>query len=154
MVPLTGCAASTPLVFTQAVGPARIVAVKKAPSGELLVYSGWERFDTLDTDHQKHTPYTLRSAEQSKPIHVINSRGSFGEEPEAVALPPGRYIVEAVATNLGRVHVPVVIREGERTVVYLDGESGPSASGKEREANWVRRPDGSIVGWADTTGTK
>src|SRR4051812_42183295 len=84
MVPLTGCAASNPLVIIQAVGPARIVAVKKAPSGELLVYSGWERFDTLDADHPKHTPYTLRSAEQSKPIHVINRRGSFGEEPVAV----------------------------------------------------------------------
>jgi hypothetical protein len=100
----------------------------------------------MDTDHQKHTAYTLRSELGGPVTRVRNQRGSFGEDPDVLALAPGHYWVEARATNAGAVRVPVVICRGETTAVYLDGSTAPASSSADSAA-WVRQADGRIVGW-------
>jgi len=62
--------------------------------------------------------------------------------------------VEARATNLGPVQIPVIIREGQTTVVYLDGVNGPLASWQVSETSWVRQPNGFIVGWRDNANAR
>jgi hypothetical protein len=149
---VSGCVAGKPLVLTQSVGPRAVVEAREASRGELVVYSAWDRFDTLDSEHRKHTAYTVRG-EGGDVLHIQNRRGSFGEDPETVALAPGKYWVEARATNVGPVRVPVMIREGGETVVYLDGVTAPPAPWRAQETNWIRQPNGLIVGWADTAST-
>ena len=116
--------------------------------GSLIVYSAWDRFDTLDAEHLKHTAYTVRSEQGTPVLHVRNRRGSFESDPQLVSLAPGRYRIEARATNVGPIKLPVVIRKGETTVVYLDGTTGPAAAAAPG-TNWIRQPNGSIVGRRD-----
>jgi hypothetical protein len=116
--------------------------------GSLIVYSAWDRFDTLDAEHLKHTSYTVSSEQGTQVIHVRNRQGSFEGDPQAVSLAPGRYWIEARATNVGPLKLLVVIRQGETTVVYLDGTTGPTAAAAPG-TNWVRQPSGLIVGWSD-----
>jgi hypothetical protein len=153
LVLLSGCVASHPLVISEPIGPAQAVLHKEHQTGELIVYSSWTRFDTLDSEHRKHSPYLVEQQGGTNIVRVNNRRGTFGEEPEAVPLAPGHYLVKARATNVGRVEVPVIIREGETTVVYLDGITAPSAIGQQ-DTNWVRQPNGRIVGWGDTASAK
>ena len=145
---LIGCAAPQPLVMHEAVGPVQAITQPPARSGKLVVYSAWDRFDTLDAEHPKHTPYTVRSDQGSAVARVRNQAGSFGHEPSAVSLAPGRYWVEGRATNVGSIRVPVVVRRGQTTVVYLDATTAPAGLG-QNEMSWVRQPSGRVVGWKD-----
>ena len=124
---LTGCAEPKPRVAYGPVGPSFRSASGSGP-GRLIVYSAWDRFDTLDAEHRRHTPYTVSSSSSdSGPpslVKVRNQQGSFGEDPDVVTLPAGQYSVLARATNVGRVQVPVIIQPGQTTILYLDG-SGP-----------------------------
>jgi hypothetical protein len=124
---LTGCAEPKPTVAYGPVGPAFRSSPGSGP-GKLIVYSAWDRFDTLDAEHRRHTPYTVSSSPTdsgaSSLVKVRNQQGSFGEDPDVVTLPAGQYWVQARVTNVGRVQVPVIIQAGQTTIVYLDG-SGP-----------------------------
>jgi hypothetical protein len=143
-----GCAGREPLVIREPVGPAQPVALSTGSSGSLVVYSGWDRLDTLDSEHPKHTPYSVHSETDGVVAQVSNHSGSFGQDPSVVSLAPGRYWVHTRGTNVGLVRVPVTVRAGQRTVVYLDGSTAPVESWRG-ETNWLRQPNGLIVGWRD-----
>ena|ERR1039458_3827673 len=69
------------------------------------------------------------------------------EPPTRVSLPPGLYTIKAEGGQYGWVNVPVVIKSGHTTPVYLDGDRhsiDPLAS----QNNVVRLPNGEIIGWA------
>ena len=144
----SGCSSPKPLVLHDSVGPARTAAPAAGGAGSLVVYSAWDRFDTLDAEHPKHTPYTVRSERDGTVAHVHNQTGTFGQDPISVSLPAGHYSLQARATNVGPVRIPVVIRSGQTTVVYLDGSTAPAEAWRA-EADWLRQPNGLIVGWKD-----
>lgn len=98
-----------------------------------------------------HTAYTIFSGDGKVFRRVTNQRGPFFEEPVGVSLPAGRYKVEARATNNGLVSIPVVIKEGMTTVVYLDGEALPEDLSETDDSDWIRLPNGQIAGHRATT---
>jgi hypothetical protein len=147
----SGCSTQQRLVLDQPVGPAHSVNTIASGQGCLVVYSAWDRFDTMDSQHPKHTPYAVMTDTGRAVAHVRNQAGSFGQQPTAINLPPGRYWVQARARNVGPVRLPIVIREGRSTSVYLDGTSAPEAAAAE-EHQWIRQPNGLIVGWKDNEG--
>jgi hypothetical protein len=114
----------------------------------LVVYSGWDRLDTLDSYHPKHTPYVVLDANGKTLLQVQNRTGSFGQQPAQVELAPGKYTLEAEGTNLGLIRLPVVVRRGRTTRVYLDGTDAPLNLGAA-DADWVQAPNGMALGWKD-----
>jgi hypothetical protein len=80
---------------------------------------------------------------------IINHADRFDEGPIRLALPPGSYHVSARSAHFGRVNVPVIIKERQTTLVYLDGSSHPEAPSLQQTST-VRLPDGEIVGWSTT----
>lgn len=154
LLPLIGCATEQPLVLTQPVGPVEGEPKHFQKHGELIVYSAWDRFDTLDSAHWKHTAYSLRPENGGKVIRVRNRCGTFGQDAEVVALPPGSYLLDVYATNAGLVKVPVVVREGLTTEVYLDGISGPPKYAQAERTNWISQPNGQVLGWRDSSAAK
>jgi hypothetical protein len=145
---LSGCIRTREFVVREPVGPVEGVKESAGTEGNLVVYSGWDRLGTLDSEHRKHTSYTIHAAQEERTIRVWNRMGSFGGEPEMVRLSPGRYWIEAGGTNVGEVRIPVVVRGGETTVVYLDGTTEPDAPWR-LGTNWIRQPNGLILGWRD-----
>lgn len=146
---LAGCSAGHVLLLPQAVGPRPHGAQSALTNGTLVVYSGWDRWDTLDSYHPKHTPYAVLGVNGKTLLDVENRTGSFGQQPAQVELAPGKYIVEAEGTNLGLIQLPVVVRQGRTTRVYLDGTDGPLKLGAT-DADWVQAPNGMALGWKDT----
>ena len=69
----------------------------------------------------------------------------FATAPPVVALPPGRYIVEARATDARRVRVPVAIEAGRTSIIHLDDNWKVPVSTPKDEL--VSLPSGSPVGW-------
>ena len=143
-----GCAETRKLVIADPVGPTEAAKQASGTKGSLVVYSAWDGLDTLDSEHRKHTAYTVRSQQGVTVLHVRNRCGSFEGEPQVVDLPPGRYWIESDATNMGAVQIAAAIRKGETTVVYLDGTTRPAGPPTD-ETNWIRQPNGLIIGWKD-----
>lgn len=135
-----GCAPPSRWIAPAAVGPAPAVA---SDDGELIVYSADDAIDTADSEHPHHRRYVIRAADGSVLRSIENQTGPFGQDPEDVTLPPGRYAIDTSATNAGPVRVPVVIEPGRLTVVHLDGddESDPVPASAA-----VRLPNGHPIG--------
>ncbi len=146
---LSGCAGTEQVVIKDPLGPIGRAEPAAGKTGSLIVYSSWDRFDTLDSEHRKHTPYVIRSEQGDRIIRVRNRSGSFEEDPEVVRLAPGRYWIEARATNLGPIKFAAVIREGEMTVAYLDATTRPGGTWPNG-TNWIRQPNGLVIGWKDS----
>ena len=143
---LAGCVGNRTFVVSQAVGPRLQSLQNGAGNGSLLVYSAWDGLDTLDPDHEKHTGYAIFSTRGTMIESVRNRCGSFDQEPMVVSLPVGTYRVEARATNLGFVSIPVQIEENQTTIVYLDGMTKPRGVDPS-DGNLIKLPNGQIVGW-------
>lgn len=145
---LPACTSPGSHLAIQPVGPRSSEASSRYGQGYLVVYSAWSPFNNYDTTD--HSGYAVLSTDGKRVRFVHNHIiGDFTAEPPSnVRLPAGRYIVRADSQDYGIVNVPVVIRDGETTRVYLDCESQPTnllAGGVDA----VRLPDGEIVGWAD-----
>jgi hypothetical protein len=119
--------------------------------GTLVVYSAWSCFDTYLTSD--HSGYTIYSNDGRRIKWVPNSiEGDWTVEPPTrVSLPPGMYKIRAEGGEYGWVIVPVVIKSGKTTPVYLDGERH-SIDSLANLDNSVRLPDGQVVGWAANPG--
>jgi len=142
---LSACATCPPL---PPVGPAPVAAgYIESGNGTLVVYSAWSCFDTYLTSD--HSGYNIYSNDGKLVKWVPNGiEGDWTVEPPTpVSLPPGSYKVKAEGGEYGWVIVPVVIKSGQTTPVYLDGgrHSIDSLAGRN---NKVLLPDGRIVGWA------
>ena len=98
----------------------RVSYSARAKCGTLKVYSaqGWGVVD--EHSAYLHGDYQLVSSEGRLLRRVENAGPMNG--PEAVALPPGGYIVIAQAKGRGRVEAPVTIEAGLVTELRLDKE--------------------------------
>lgn len=114
-----------------------------------MVYSAWDigsPGDQSDVAVNHHSDYRILSAD-GKPVKQVNNFvGTFIEAPVTVSLLPGHYTVVAQATALGTATVPINIEKGKTTDVHLDG-SPLLIQGQSSDADFVRLPGGSIVGW-------
>ena len=100
-----------------------------------------------------HTGYVIRTENGKALKYVYNSRNPTDPQPTRVALPPGRYQIEAQAEEAGRntvtVVLPVLIEPGKTTVAHLSGHWKPKVQFSDSDV--VRLPDGqSLVGWRDS----
>jgi len=145
---LTSCA-STPVTLVT-VGPKPPVVHSTSGTGQLIVYSDTEakRLDK-GLPYYVHTSYVITAHDRNFFKWVPNHAGDMDQMPQSVLLPSGYYEIVAGSGDYGRVHVPVVIEAGRTTEVHLEGKGmwkpgGPSAA----DADWVRLPDGEIVGWS------
>jgi hypothetical protein len=146
---LGGCVENRTYLVTEAVGPSSSVARQHLSGGSLIVYSAWDGLDTLDVGHLKHTPYAILSENGVRVERVRNRCGSFDQDAMVVHLPAGSYRVEAKASSFGSVVVPIQIKEGQTTVVYLDGTTKLKGVDPS-ESDFVKLPNGQIVGWHST----
>jgi len=139
----TGCVAQRTPPTLEAVGPMQRVTAFHQHQGSLVVYTALIN-NPNDPEHQWHSAYRITDSEGALVRRVINQTGSFAQDPEIIDLPTGRYVVTARAVNYGDVNVPVVISEGQNTVVDLNQEIAIEHSPVDH--SWVRLPDGRVVG--------
>jgi hypothetical protein len=116
-------------------------------NGYLMVYSAWDLANDYNGLAMHHSSYSIRSESGIILEKVPNRNSSYEEAPQRVALAPGTYEVMALAGQVGKVIVPVVIKERETTCVYLDSYDVPGALNGHRD-KVVTLPDGKIVGWS------
>jgi hypothetical protein len=147
-----GCAAPTPWVLHDPVGPQGKFLNPPGTGGVLVVYSAPRVGAYAQSEYPVYTDYTIYSHDDKVVQRVDNRAGSFYQNPATVSLRPGEYRVKALAGRGGFVVVPVIIEEGKTTVVDLDGTAVPQDS--KVEGQWVRLPDGHIVGWQGDCGTR
>jgi len=88
--------------------------------GYLKVYSAIEEFKDGDTWYFPHSSYTIYTTDGKLLKNVENHNSRSDEIPEVVVLPVGSYIIVARAEKDGYVRLPVVIDEGQQTILDLD----------------------------------
>jgi hypothetical protein len=148
---VAGCATNQPLILHDAVGPLAPPVTSGNSEGRLIVYSA-TRVTTADqSEYPIHTPYTVYGSGGKVVQRVTNTAGLYSQAPQAVSLPQGEYHVKALAAGSGYVVMPVIIVAGKTTIVDLDGTALPqdtdaSAARSGSAAQWVRLPDGRVVG--------
>jgi hypothetical protein len=114
--------------------------------GTLLVYSAWELFGDPDSVNQ-HSSYVVASDDGKLVKQVQNHIDRFDEGPQPIAVSPGSYTVTAQAAHIGKVNVPVVVKERQTTFIFLDGYTHPEAP-SPLQTNVVKLPNGEIAGWS------
>ena len=162
---LTGCASAPDFAIVRPVGPAPGSPAVASKQGYVVVYTArqqepitanfteWQREYNLGrypvAYELAHTAYTIRREDGRIIEHVRNAKGPDDPQPKVVALPPGRYQVEAEAQEpngqMVSVILPVVVEPGKTTVAHLADQWKPGT--QFREADVVRLPDGQIAGW-------
>lgn len=149
---IAGCAYfNRPNILLDPVGPPpRSVGTTDSPDGWLVVYSAWggggPPGESSDTPVNHHSDYKIYSSDGKLFKTVNNWTGTYSDDPATVSLLPGRYTVATSVSSLQSVTVPVVIETGKTTSVHLDG-SELTAGGQTSTNDFVRLPDGSIIGW-------
>lgn len=143
----SGCAHSNSVELPEqsAVGPAKLESVPAATTGTLVVYSAWDGFDTSDPEHAHHSSYEVYSKNGKRLFRVRNYHTPMLEDPAAVPLAQGEYIIKARAQGYSFVKIPVVIKRDQVTDVHLDG-SQPNSRHLDC-ASIVHLPNGQPVGW-------
>jgi hypothetical protein len=146
-------------------GPAPTVASQGEGDGSLAIYSAPTPADVdlnlaewrWNNDFGKneflygpaHSDYTLYAQNGEVFKHVRNARDPSDEAPTLVMLPAGSYRVEAEAINCNsdrvKVLMTVVIKPGQTTLAYLQGDWNPQ--GQYNETELARLPCGRAIGW-------
>jgi hypothetical protein len=138
-----GCASAP--VAVAPVGPNPTGLRSADSNGQLQVFSAMlERTEAYNPVWFQHTDYTLYDLNGKALRHVHNVTGNYAQDPPAISLPPGRYIVKAQAHDYLAVRVPVVIDPGRITRVHLNGDWQPTYTDKTQV---VALPTGTPVGW-------
>ena len=147
---VASCAASRDPVVIGPVGPQPLMADDLTPKGYLKVYTATEDHDDGDVHYFPHTSYTIYSEDGKTVVKkVANAISIHDEDPSLVQLPGGKYVVLAEAENSGMVRIAVIIAPGQLTKVDLQYDwkhHAPSGNA----ADWVRLPNGQVVGWRAT----
>ena len=87
--------------------------------GALEVYSATDEFNDGGTLYYAHGAYAIYTLDGELFKNVENHISRSDELPETVSLPVGSYTVIARSERDGYVSVPVMIRNGLRTIVDL-----------------------------------
>lgn len=170
-----GCAAQPLGTLLDPVGPDPQAVAQGSAGGCLQVYSARElapvnvemqqyvattEFSPADNSLPRqflhasaHVNYSLYDANGKFISRISNAKGLNDAQPTKVKLAPGAYLVEAITEEYDTfrhpVIIPVEIKPGLITVVHLDGaaKSGTPAA----PADWVKFPNGEIIGWHVTS---
>jgi hypothetical protein len=165
MVWLAGCASASRVVVVEPVGPAPSQASPGKADGSLAIYSArtpagvdanmaeWRWNNDFGKNEflyePAHSDYTIYTRNGEVFKHVRNARDQSDGAPRLVLLPAGVYKVEAEAVDcsLERVKVlmTVVIKPGQTTLAYLQGDWNPP--GQYHETELARLPCGRPIGW-------
>jgi hypothetical protein len=89
------------------------------PQGSLKVCSTTDEFNDGNTWYFPHSFYAIYTID-GKLLKNVTSRFANDESPEVVALPVGSYMIVARSEKNRSIHLPVVIKAGERTILDLD----------------------------------
>ncbi len=143
---LVSCAATRKVTVLEAVGPAPLRANGMDPvtEGALEVYSLKGIYNDQGVHYHPHTDYTIYSSGNQRLKEVKNALFPQDEQPVAVKLATGSYLVEALADGYERVRIPVVIEAGRLTTLYLESSKRPLIG---KSTDWVRLSGGNVVGW-------
>ena len=141
-----GCATDVKTVLREPVGPGSAARTAGNPNGSLVVYSCWDFDLPIDYDYVARAPYDVCSPDGKLLQHVFNDVGGFDRYPVIVSLPTGEYTVSSFVPGLGQTTVPVQIKPGQTTTLYLDGSANRLKKRVPREG-LVRLPDGNVAGW-------
>ena len=164
---LAGCAGNQRRPVVGIVGPAPgCQSEPSTSSGSLIVFSEREPVanptipdasDSLSGDSgftMEYSGYKILSSSGSVVKFVSNNDGQTVVRPSQVELPAGSYLVEAEAEKYGEVTVPVVIAEGQSTVLNLGDSDYWLRNARPNVTNAVCFPDGRMIGWrADEQGS-
>jgi hypothetical protein len=151
LLSVAGCA-TPPVVVLAPVGPNPVGRESVASMGALQVFSS----EDAQSDDQnqagdgepfwyQHSEYNIYDLHGKRVKHVYNVTGHYSETPERIALPAGRYLVQAQAKDYSPIEIPVTIERGRTTRVHLDDNWKPPADAPKREL--VTMPNGNPVGW-------
>lgn len=149
----SGCAVSRSIVLQTAVGPAPFDTGTGSSEGRLVVYSALGGGNSNPDSGPHHSDYKIYAADGKQLKYVSNWVGTFIEDPATVGLAPGNYTVAAKAIASGTVKVPFAIEAGKTTEIRLDG-SKLYQGRRTNTAQFVRLPNGFVVGWAVPDGSK
>lgn len=144
-----GCASQP--VAVSPVGPAPVSFNHTGERGYLRVFSATETHVIAEnTYYYPHTSYTIFDESGAVVKYVRNHTGSTDESPTLVAIPSGTYNIVAESESYGRMTVPVVIKDGQTTVVHLDRNwrLTPQLASNGMAGKLVRLPDGEAIGWS------
>ncbi len=92
----------------------------ESSQGSLEVYSATDEFNDGGSLYYPHSPYAIYALGGKLLKNVDNHISRSDEIPETVSLPVGSYTVVARSEKGGYVRVPVIIKEGRRTILDLD----------------------------------
>ena len=107
-------------LFPGTVRPGRLDYRAELRQGYLKVYSAIDEFKDGDGWYFPHSSYEIYTIGGKLLKNVGNHISRSDEIPEIVALPIGFYTVVARAEKAGYIRVPVVINEGQQTILDLD----------------------------------
>jgi hypothetical protein len=110
--------------------------------GYLKVYSATSEYSDGDLMYYPHSRYSICRANGTRYKWVDNHKTDNDESPERVALPTGTYYVLAQSDHGGLVKVAVVIKDGQTTVVNLEGGTQGGQSSRAGKL-----PGGQVIGW-------
>jgi hypothetical protein len=88
--------------------------------GSLEVYSATDEFNDGDSLYYAHSSYAIYGLNGKLVKNVENHISRSDENPETVSLPVGSYTVVARSEKDGYVRIPVMIKNGRRTILALD----------------------------------
>jgi len=92
----------------------------ESAKGALEVDSATDEFNDGGTLYYAHSSYAIYTLDGKLFKNVENHISQSDELPQTVSLPVGSYTVTARSEKDGYVTVPVMIRNGRRTIVDLD----------------------------------
>jgi hypothetical protein len=92
----------------------------ESAKGALEVYSATDEFNDGGTLYYAHSSYAIYTLDGKLFKNVENHISQSDELPQTVSLPVGSYTVMARSEKDGYITVPVMIRNGRRTIVDLD----------------------------------
>lgn len=132
----------------------RLAAVGPAPAlngpteggkGGLQVFTETREYSDDDVYYFPHSAYQIETPAGKHVRYVWNHHTFQDEDPTLVALPAGKYLIEADAELCGRVLVPVIIKPGRTTRVVLQPGWNPNAT--VPGSDLVTSPTGYYIGW-------
>jgi len=88
--------------------------------GSLEVHSATDEFNDGDLLYYAHSSYAIYTLDGKRFKNVENHISRSDENPDTVSLPVGSYTVVARSQKDGYVRVPVMIKDGRRTILALD----------------------------------
>jgi hypothetical protein len=149
---LSGCAIGKNEPVLDTVGPSpNQPSVANSTNGTLVVYSAYDvnaDFAGRDRRSPVYSDYKIFTTDGQMLQKVHNNSGTFLQDPVAVELSPGEYLVAAHANGYVRyVSVPIVIASRQTTVLHLEGDGFWPDQAAFNQTNAVRLPDGRIIGW-------